>query len=284
MIESVRNMMLYHIQGEMEPQVRINKVRSFLDFLSKSVPDKYNTYASFLGVYLNYANESLSMRDDASLLHDELEEVNFPVYFSQFMEQATHFGLQYLVESSFQTMMAKNLSVEVVNSLRQIAGNSVEYQQYIDFLHNRTFRQTLLCHNNIQLYDVIMPEQINNLYIASSARPESPKINVHSYSTERFSTSKEENFSASHPITKIAMIYLNEIWPNPVKFDILLEKANTRLVETMPEHTSSHYNANNSEALAEDLLNAYKRSSNLVELHTELRPRNWTLKREMLVH
>lgn len=268
MLEAVRNMMLYHIQKVTDPQARIREARNFLDFLSRSVPDKYTTYTSFLSGYLSYVNESISLRSDASLLHEELEDVNFPIYFSQFIEQAEEYGLQYLVEASFQTMIAKELSEEVSGALRQMVDNSVEYEQYLDFLHNRTFRQSLLCHSNIQLNGDFIPEQVKSLYIASPARPESSNIDVHSYSTEKFYVSEEEFFSTSNPITKAAMVYLNEIWPQEAKFDILVEKAGTRLAETLREDTISRDDSSDAHVLANDLLSAYSHSRNLVELHT----------------
>ena len=48
--------------------------------------------------------ERLLERTDASLLHDELAEVNDAVYFHEFVAHAARHGLQYLAEADFFEM------------------------------------------------------------------------------------------------------------------------------------------------------------------------------------
>ena len=48
--------------------------------------------------------ERLLERSDETLFHDELAEVNEPVYFHEFAAHAARYGLQYLAEADFFEM------------------------------------------------------------------------------------------------------------------------------------------------------------------------------------
>ena len=41
---------------------------------------------------------------DASFFHDDLSPINHPVYFSEFIDHATRYGLQYLSEANILAM------------------------------------------------------------------------------------------------------------------------------------------------------------------------------------
>jgi len=74
------------------------------------------------------------------------EEINAPVYFHQFIERADRHGLQYLGEADFSTMLTSGFPKEVNETLGRISQNIIHTEQYMDFIRNRFFRQTLLCH------------------------------------------------------------------------------------------------------------------------------------------
>lgn len=49
----------------------------------------------------------------------------------------------------------------------RLATSVVDLEQYVDFLSNRTFHQTLLCPREIELTPLIRPEQLNAFYLGS---------------------------------------------------------------------------------------------------------------------
>ena len=55
-------------------------------------------------------------------------------------------GLQYLGEADFPDMQDMAETPEVRSTLRKLARDPIEKEQYMDFLKCRRFRQTLLCH------------------------------------------------------------------------------------------------------------------------------------------
>ncbi len=267
MLGTVRDMMLYHTRQMAEPRERILAARTLIDFLAKAVPDKNSPHASFLNAYISFVNECVIPKSDEFLLHDELEEVNEPIYFHQFAERAASHSLQYLGEADFQAMLANNLPPDVFKTLRQMAKSTVELEQYMDFLRNRAFRQTLLCHQGTRLGGGFKPDRLADFYVASPAQPETSEPDIHSISVEKFQAADGSTLSIDHPITKAAMIYLGEVWPRAVPFNALLAAARDRLNGAAAQETALPGSVSDAQVLGANLLRAYSYSGNLVELH-----------------
>jgi len=135
---TIRDMMLYHTQQVDDPDEQIVQARELLDFLGDSVLAKSNPHASFLHSYVHYVKEQfLPENDDAFLFHNELAEVNEPVYFYQFAERAAQHGLRYLAEAQFQTMLAGNLPQKTVKRLRNIAKDTIALDELFSSAKNK---------------------------------------------------------------------------------------------------------------------------------------------------
>jgi methyltransferase-like protein/SAM-dependent methyltransferase len=273
LLGTIRDMMLYHIRHVAEPRARAAEARALLDFLADS-PAENTPHGSLLHFYISFIKERLLPKDDAFLLHDELSEVNEPDYFYQFAERAMCHGLQYLADAQFRTMLPDNFPAKVSHSLRQMAKDTIALEQYMDFLRNRLFRQTLLCHQDVQLNVSGASERLADFYIASSALPVEPKPDIHSRSVEKFCASDDAMLSTDHPVTKAGMLYLIEMWPQSVPFNTLLDEARTRLngaachePSRMAQDTAPCRAANDAQVLGANLLRAYGYSDSLVELH-----------------
>ena len=79
------------------------------------------------------------------LLHEFLEPHNAPCYFKEFAARAGAHGLTYLADAEPSTMFVQNYGEKVRDPLlRECGGSQIMMEQYLDFLVNRTFRQTLL--------------------------------------------------------------------------------------------------------------------------------------------
>jgi methyltransferase-like protein/SAM-dependent methyltransferase len=268
MLKTGRDIMLFHTRHLTEPSIRATQARALMDFLTEATLAKNNLYSGFLKYYRNLLmNKTAAFPDhDAFLLHDELEEVNDPIYFHEFNKRVDQHNLQYLAEAEFSTMLINDFPPEVSETLRQISNNIIEFEQYLDFLKNRSFRQTLLCHREISLSRNLNPERLTTLYISSPARPLSSTPAIHSDATVQFRAPDETILSTDHPITKAAMLYLHEIWPQAIAFNALLAKAYSRLGidATLVENTNLLQDTRN---LGTNLLRAYGYSSQLVKLH-----------------
>ena len=263
MMGMMRDMMLYHTR-QTGLQKRAVEARAFIDFLAQAVPADSSGYGSFIHGYLDLltGNESGHPRADSALLHDELEEVNDPIYFYQFIERAANHGLQYLGEAEFRSMLPDNFPPQVTEALRKLVKSLVDMEQYMDFLKNRSFRQTLLCRQEVSLSRTMTPEHLSRFSVASQARPESENPELHTVSVEKFRATDGAVLSIDHPVSKAAMLYLAEVWPQAVPFKTLLEKARARLgSEGVAEQRID------AQVLGANLVKAYSYSGNLMEFH-----------------
>jgi methyltransferase-like protein/2-polyprenyl-3-methyl-5-hydroxy-6-metoxy-1,4-benzoquinol methylase len=270
MMGSLREMMLYHTRHLTDPHERVTQARTLINFLAQSVhPD--DPYGTFLDAYQRmlqtYDTFVVKEREkeqhgDELLLHDELEAVNEPVYFYQFAEHAARHGLQYLVEADFPRVMPTNFRPDVARALSTMASNSIEMEQYMDFLRNRTFRQTLLCHDTISIQRSLQTD-LRPFHIATYAQPLNPeRINLHNREAAQFRGPDGAILTTDHPVSKAAMLVLAKISPQSVPFSELLR---TGTVTVYGEGTAAHQE--DAPQLTTTLLRAMSYSMRLVELH-----------------
>jgi methyltransferase-like protein/SAM-dependent methyltransferase len=259
----IRDMMGYHVRHFHEPLVRVKQARNLLDFLAKSVAKENTPYSLLLKSEL----ESIRQCNDSYLFHEQLEEINEPIYFHQFAERAAAKGLRYLGEVDLRVMVAGNYPPEVENVLRMLAQDIVHMEQYMDFLRNRTFRQTLLCHKNLSPNYTLYPEQLTRFYVASAAKPVSAQPDVLSAAVEQFRGPDGATLSSGDPLVKAALLHLAEVWPSTVSFGNLRAVARSRL-EREPKQDAATI-ANDVQQLGKCLLTCYTSAASLVELRVQ---------------
>jgi SAM-dependent methyltransferase len=149
----IRDMMGYHAKRFADPAQRVAQARALLDFMAQAVAGQQTAHS----VLLKTEVEALRQASDSYLFHEQLEETNDPLYFHQFVERAAAKGLQYLGEAEISAMWLGNLPAPIANTLRGLSTDIVQMEQFMDFLRNRMFRQTLLCHKNIQVQRWLKP-------------------------------------------------------------------------------------------------------------------------------
>ena len=228
---AVREMLWYHTRRMTDPVQRIRAARGMMQFLAAStVEDKSPIPAGGeYGLLLRQELALLKQVPDTYLLHEHLEEYNEPLYFHQFAQRAADKGLQYLGEAQIGSMVASKFGPEIEKTLRQISPDLLHMEQYMDFLRNRMFRQTLLCHEGVKLDYALKPEVVKDLYIASVAKPVSPEPDLSSDKPAQFRGPGQATLTTRDPLMKAAMVCLAESWPMPMRFEELLAAAKSRL-------------------------------------------------------
>jgi len=264
MLGAVREMMRYHVRDETDPQARAAKARQLLNFLADSDSIEEDVQSGFLKAYVTFIKEHSIPKDDAFLIHDELSDINHPIYFQTFARRAAMHGLQYLGEADFHTMLATNLPPAVAEKLREMATDVISAEQYLDFLRNRTFRRTLLCHQKVDLPRAIRPGVVNDLYVGAAAVPLTRDGDIAAQTVERFKGYGGATFATDHPGTKAALHFLSQVWPQCIPFHDLVRECRQRLRGGWVE------SAEEVGVLQVNLLRAYGYSENLVELHVHM--------------
>jgi methyltransferase-like protein len=257
----IRDMMRYHTRQFDEAQMRIDQARALLAFLADAVPAENNAY----GMLLKSELEGMSQRSNPYLFHEHLEEFNEPLYFYQFVERAARHGLQYLAEADFSAMLGNLFPSQVSETLRRVVSDIIHMEQYMDFVRNRMFRQTLLCHQGLPLRRIIEPEHMTVFKVASPAKPVSAKPDIFSTAVEEFRGASGTTAATGHAVSKAAMCYLADIWPQAVPFETLLATARARLAPEVGPKPDAAVIAHDTRILADSLLTCY--TGRLVELH-----------------
>jgi len=213
----IRDMMIYHAGRFSRSQDRIAQARALLDFLSKSVPSQLNTYSTMLKESLDY----LRNMSDTYLFHEYLEEHNEPLYFYQFMERAAKAQLSFLCESNLSEMLISRFPPEAQKTIQKISlGDIIRMEQYMDFLGRRTFRQTLLCHENIPINRSIQIAPLHSMFITANFKPVSETPNYATEGPEHFKGPRGE-ITITDPYLKTAMALLFKAAPMPIAFNDL---------------------------------------------------------------
>ncbi|MGH7134270.1 MAG: methyltransferase regulatory domain-containing protein, partial [Pirellulales bacterium] len=251
---AIREMLWYHTERFTDPAERIREARQLLSFLAASAKQGDGGY----GLLLRHELTVLARTPDTYLLHEHLEEFNEPLYFHQFAERAASKGLQYLGEAHVGAMMAAQFGAQAEQTLRQLSPDLLHMEQYMDFLRNRMFRQTLLCHDDVSLDYVLRPAAVKTFYIASPLRAAADDA-APSAKTEPPS-SGGARLVTHDPLMKAAMGHLSKMWPLSVSFADLCSAARAQLGHStsspLPAGTSAT-TAASADVLAARLLNGH---------------------------
>ncbi len=248
----VRDIMRYHVREIETPYERTKQSADFLKFLT-TASNKAETY----NLTLKHELENITDKPIEILLHDDIAEINQAFYFHEFVSLAEKNNLQFLSEADFTQSQDYIYPENVHAFLSHLKNESiVEFEQYIDFIKGRRFRQSLICHKDIQLKRNANAESIQEFFIASSAKFQSGKPDLKGRKPEKFSSQNKASATMDNPLVKAALFHLSQSYPRYVHFDDLLEKARD-------------FSATKTETDAKDLSNylleIYR--SGLLELH-----------------
>ena len=225
----LRDMMLFHVRGFEAAEERIRQSLAFVRFLAdaQDTEDDYRRW-------MKAESRRILEHDAGHLYHDELGELNEPLYFTQFMEQAARHGLQYLGEADYFEMSDHIFKDSVRATLEQLGSNRILREQYLDFLKCRRFRQTLLCRGDAPLSPGPLAKSVERLFISSAAAisvdPLAERTAAHFF----FESPKGAKIETDFALGQSALKVLQEIWPQPLPFEELLQQATARLRPTSP--------------------------------------------------
>jgi methyltransferase-like protein/2-polyprenyl-3-methyl-5-hydroxy-6-metoxy-1,4-benzoquinol methylase len=274
MLGALREMMLYRTRYEQNPVQKVKSARELMGFLADTVGNGKDVSGTFLGSYRDMIRSYIRFIEEGRqtdkggnelLLHDELGVINKPFYFSEFIKMARACGLNYVAEAEFSAVTPKEFSPQVVAQIQALAKDTIDAEQYMDFLRNRTFRQTLLCHKEKRVNRAIRPETLigNTFSIATQARA-TAKNTIAEKTVTQYEAPDGSVFATDHPVTKAALSHLIDMSPLAVPFADLLTQARTMAYGLK---TVSKKKADQDQlVLAANLLQAFCYSSQLVEL------------------
>jgi len=167
MLQIVRDCALLHAGSEETQAGRAARVRQLLDLFKSATPEK-TSYGQI------WRHEAQRMRNlpDSYLVHELFEENNSPCTFVEFASAARRHGLAYLGETSVGTMIPEVQVPEAAEAVRALSGSELwAAEQYMDMISGRTFRQTLLVHEEAQssIDRSFDPARLRDLHMTASS-------------------------------------------------------------------------------------------------------------------
>jgi len=137
----VRDILRFGARGEDRPARQVERGLEFLKFVADLAPPD-----ALYAQRLQQSAESLSKEPPTYVYHEYLEANNEALYFEEFIRRAAADGLRYVDDTQLPFAPVK-LKPQALHVIERFSDDVVHYEQCLDFLLNRTFRYSLLCHS-----------------------------------------------------------------------------------------------------------------------------------------
>lgn len=237
--EVLRDAMQLASGGSTAPADKVREARAMVDFLEEVVPAD--------GVLARVVAEFRAHQEgfgDSYLLHEELETFNSPCYFYEMLARARAHGLAFLGEARPEAMFPGNFGPKVEQHLLEKCGGvQVLVEQYIDFVVNRMFRESLLVHAEREPQIRYNPtrSRFRDGHIAAWVPPADEPTRLDN-SRQEYREADGATLFTNDPGIKAALDALSERWPWTMSRQELLDAVHARLVgagltpsETLPD-------------------------------------------------
>lgn len=226
-VRSIREMMLFHVARFDDMTTKAQQARLLLQFVRKGMGNGNDPIANIIDREI----ELLNNQPDYYIVHEHLEENNIQYYFHEFMAMAQKQGLQYLADTSLATMFSGNMNEETAKVLAT-GDDLVRTEQYMDFIYNRRFRMTLLCHKDRILNRNIQSDVLKDGFITSAFNyPEG--LAEQSLTTIpkplEFTTGSNMTLSSSDPLIVAMMQVLMTQRHKPIHLSLLFKQIEEKL-------------------------------------------------------
>ena len=226
--EIVRDAMLLSADRAARPEDRVRAARDTVDFL-QHVAQPDGVLAKALADYQELATQT----GDYYLLHEELEAFNNPCYFRDLVDRARTHGLAYLADTQLEYMFAQNYGPTVVDHLAAEYGHDqVLLEQHLDFVVDRSFRETLLVHatRGDQIRHQLDRSSFGRLHVSALTTPITEDARLDD-SKQHYGDPNRMTFYANDAGVKAALAALSDCWPWTMSRSELVESARARLVD-----------------------------------------------------
>ncbi|ABV72977.1 F0F1 ATP synthase subunit A [Rickettsia canadensis str. McKiel] len=229
MQRTIREMMMFHSELFNNSHDKLQQARLLLKFINDSLESATTPYSRFL----REETKLLSAYTDSYVLHEYLGEINTGIYFNQFIEKAQRNHLNYLGDASLASMFIGNLPAQAAEKL-QVIDDIVRTEQYMDFITNRKFRSTLLCHKNIPINRKIEFNNLKEFYTSLNIKPVTLEKEVDLTNEQENISFYYENLpnpliSSTSPIIKAILYVYAENISNPLSLEQVAKEAFKKL-------------------------------------------------------
>ena len=219
----LRDILLYACREANTPTERLDAARAALERIESAT-------AGLDALSARYLTEEIKNLRDAHpsyLFFEYLAEYNQAFLFSEFAADSERHGLRYICDTDLRTLFPSTYGEKVEGTLSDIE-DGFELEQWLDFVTNRNFRQSLLCRGDAAIDDEIDLDRFAALSFGADLRI-SKKPDLKRTRNATFVNALGEQLTVSHPLTKALLSQLMSRYPDCVPLDELMPEA-ARLV------------------------------------------------------
>lgn len=214
--DMLRAILQIHTRHLENPADKIRQSLGIIEFI-RSSPFRDTPYHEFF----QGLHEHRTKAPSEVLLYDELGDVNQPFFFHEFASLAANHGLQFVNEAVFDETLSA-LPPPLRQALDSLGNDVVTFEQYLDFLTGRAFRQTLLCHHGIAIDHRRRWEPLTGLFFAAPVLSQASR-DSDPQDTRRFGGMHGRSAAVGDAGVQRALEYLGSRWPSIVPFAELAE-------------------------------------------------------------
>ena len=213
--EAIRDLMLLHSAQATDAAERLAAARSVLDTLESVLAGRAESHAALNREII----ASMRKKKVGHFYHDDLDGVNDPCYFLQFVQWAGEHGLQYLTDAATPMLGVEFLPSTLRTTLAGM--DRLMLEQHLDFAFNRTFRSSLLCRAGKVLSTHPDPSALRECCFGSALGPAGSQCPLDAETSVRFGEGHPQAFASNHPVVKALFTTLAAAWPRRVSYSEL---------------------------------------------------------------
>ena len=229
--EMARDMMRFHVSASAaRGEARVDEAVRFLALLRDEAGGAKTTHGKILDDELT----SLRASHAGYVAHEHLAEHNHPIYFHELAARARAAGLAYVVDAELAMTLPESFAPNVRKLVDAAlsAGDRVRAEQYIDFVSNRHFRGSLLCHQaTAGALDLAMGGDVfeGRALTAACATGASKQARDLSATPVSFEAAGGRRAQLSDPLAKLALATLIARAPEAIDLDALVREVETKV-------------------------------------------------------
>ena len=233
MINSVRELMMYHSENFSNVYDKIAQSRAALNFIQESLEGQETPHAQFMQA----SAKNMADKEDNYIRHEYLADENQAFYFNEFIEKAKEKDLEYVGDTDVQRMYIGNLPQKAMEKLGTI-NDIVRSEQYMDFIRNTQFRCTILTHKGTNISRNITDDTIQKFSYYCNMKTLDEKVNIEDNSKVTFyiNNDKKRVVDTSAPAMKAVLYTLCKNAGIPLSIDEII-KESSKLVSKVPKET-----------------------------------------------
>ncbi len=155
-------MLKYHTRDVADHRAKLVAARSMIALLAEPA-----TTHTEIDALLRSELQQMGKLTDSALAHDDLSVPNDPVYFHEFVAELERSHLMFIAEAELHTMVGLGITPRVRQTLGSM--DRLTREQYLDFVHFRRFRQSLVCHAGALAQFAVDPARAKPMHVSAAA-------------------------------------------------------------------------------------------------------------------